>query len=324
MKTLQEHIKNHSFASVYLLTGTEAYLRNQYKNRLRDAMIDATDSMNYNYFEGKNIDASEVASLAQTMPFFADRRVILIENSGWFKSANDFADEIASLPAETTLIFVETEVDKRNRLYKAVKDHGVISEMEPQNEETLTMWVAGRLKKEGFRITRQNVSYFLEMTGTDMERIENELEKVICYAAGRNVITAEDIDAVCVPQISGRIFDMIDAIAAKNRDRALALYEDLLMLRESPTSILYLITRHFNLLFQAKELQREGQTQKDMATLMGVPPFAIKKYLASSGKFLSNELKNSLLLCMITEEQIKTGRLSDRLGVELLLVQLSE
>ena len=96
------------------------------------------------------------------------------------------------------------------------------------------------------------------------------------------------------------------------------------MLRESPMSILYLITRQFNLMLQAKELQREGQSQKDMASLMGVPPFSVRKYLSSAGKFSSNQLKNRLLLCMITEEQIKTGRISDRLGTELLLVQLSE
>ena len=100
MKTLQEHIKNHSFAPVYLLTGSEAYLRNQYKNRLRDAMISSDDTMNYTAFEGKNIDPAEVISLAETLPFFAERRVILIENSGWFKSANDFADALASFPEE--------------------------------------------------------------------------------------------------------------------------------------------------------------------------------------------------------------------------------
>ncbi|MBQ4473222.1 MAG: DNA polymerase III subunit delta [Lachnospiraceae bacterium] len=323
MKTLLNHIKNRTFARVYLLTGSEDYLRNQYKNRLRDAMIDPSDTMNYSHFEGKNIDPAEVISLAETLPFFSERRVILIENSGWFKSGGDFADALDTFPAETHLIFVETEVDKRNRLYKAVKDRGVVSEMTTQDEDTLIRWIAGRLQKNGLRISRQSAVYFLEQTGTDMERIQNELEKLICYAMGRQSVTPKDIDAICVPQVSGRIFDMVDAIAAGDADRALALYHDLLMLRESPMSILYLITRQFNLMLQAKELSREGQTQKEISSMMGVAPFVLRKSLAAAGKFSLNQLKNRLLLCMITEEQIKTGRTSDRLGTELLLVELS-
>ena len=324
MRTLQEHIKNHRFSPVYLLTGDEDYLRNQYKNRLRDAMIDPSDTMNYRLFEGKGIDPAEVISLAQTLPFFAERRVILIENSGWMKSANDFADALPTFPPETHVIFVETDVDKRNRLYKAVKERGTVSELNKQEPELLLRWIVGRLQKNNIRITQQSANYLLEQTGTDMERIQNELEKLICYAMGRQQVTPKDIDAICVPQISGHIFDLVDAIAAGNADRAISLYQELLMLRESPLSILYLITRQFNLLLQAKELQREGQSQKDMASLMGVPPFALRKYLGTSGKFSSNELKNRIVLCMITEEQIKTGRISDRLGTELLLVQLTE
>lgn len=86
MKMLIEDIKNKQFKNIYLLTGEEIYLRNQYRKRLREALLDPEDTMNYASFEGKNINPKEVIDLAETMPFFADRRVIEISDSGFAKS----------------------------------------------------------------------------------------------------------------------------------------------------------------------------------------------------------------------------------------------
>ena len=87
MKMLVEDIKNHQFKRVYLLTGEETYLRNQYKKKLRNALLPPEDTMNAASFEGKGIHPREIIDMAETMPFFADRRVILIENSGFAKNA---------------------------------------------------------------------------------------------------------------------------------------------------------------------------------------------------------------------------------------------
>lgn len=85
MQTLNQDIKNGSFRPVYLLYGDETFLVRSYKNRLKEA-IAGDDTMNFNYFEGKGLDLREIISLADTMPFFSDRRLILVEDSGCFKT----------------------------------------------------------------------------------------------------------------------------------------------------------------------------------------------------------------------------------------------
>ena len=84
MRTIDEDIKTGQFKQIYLLYGNEAYLKKQYKDKLKKAMADAEDTMNFSAFEGKDINVKEVIDLAETLPFFAERRVILIENSGFF------------------------------------------------------------------------------------------------------------------------------------------------------------------------------------------------------------------------------------------------
>ena len=99
MQKLARDIKEQDFKNVYLLTGEEDYLRKQYRDRLAGAMADVHDTMNYHYFEGKNTIPEKLIDLAETMPFLAERRVIVVENSGFFKSAQDnLEDYLKQLP----------------------------------------------------------------------------------------------------------------------------------------------------------------------------------------------------------------------------------
>lgn len=324
MKMLKEDIKNGQFKRVYLLMGEEVYLRNQYRKRLRDALIDPEDTMNAAFFEGKGINPKEVIDLAETMPFFADRRVIELRDSGFAKNAcPELADYIPEIPDSTCIILTESEVDKRSRVYKAVKKEGRVVEFKRQNERTLTSWVLQTLNKEGKNITEDTMRVFLGRTGTDMQNIERELEKLLCYTMGRAVITTADVEAVCTEQTENRIFDMIQAITEQNQRKALDLYADLLVMKEPPMRILYLITRQFNQLLLLKNLSEQGMDRSEMAKKAGIPPFALGKYQAQCRKFTSAQLLQTIQDCVDAEERVKTGRMGDQISVELLIVKYS-
>ena len=273
MQTLNQDIKEKTFKRVYLLFGDEPFLVNSYKKRLREA-IAGDDTMNYNYFEGKGPDVKEIISLADTMPFFAEHRVILVEDSGFFKNAApQLAEYLPDMPETTCMVFVESEVDKRNKLYKKVKDNGYAAELKKQDVDQLMRWAAGILAKDGKKITRQVMEYFMERTGDDMENIRMELEKLICYTMGREVITKEDVEAVGTVHVTNRIFEMVTAIVAGNTRKAMDLYEDLLTLKEPPMRIMFLIAKQFNQLLQVKELAGKGAQKGEIASKVKVPPF---------------------------------------------------
>ena len=182
MKMLMEDIKNKQFKNIYLLTGEEVYLRMQYRKKLKEALVEDGDTMNVAIFSGKGTDPKEIIDLAETMPFFAEHRVILIDDSGFTKNAcPELADYVAQIPESTCIILNEAEVDKRGKLYKAIKSKGRVVEFERQDERTLMRWVLTVLKKEGRNITEDTMKAFLGRTGADMENISKELEKLICY-----------------------------------------------------------------------------------------------------------------------------------------------
>ncbi|MBQ9765863.1 MAG: DNA polymerase III subunit delta [Lachnospiraceae bacterium] len=326
MQNLKNALKTGEWKRVYLFFGEESYLKRTYKNQVKKAIIGEEDSMNYNYFEGKEAsNEKEIMAIADTMPFFADRRLIIVENSGFFKSAvsDEFCDYIKAMPDTVVLLFVENEVDKRSKLYKAVTSAGSAIEMGRQPDNMLIDWMIKKLAHEGKNITRRDMDILLERTGNDMDNINNELDKLIAYTYGRDVITSEDIDAVCTDQINGRIFDMIDAISEKKQKRALELYGDLLQLKEPPLRILFMVARQFGKLVQAKEYIDKGFAKAQIADKLKVQAFVAGKYMTQAGKFTKRALEEALSECADTEEGIKTGSLSDKLGVELLIVKCS-
>ena len=150
MKRIDKDIESGNYQKVYLLYGDERYLKKQYKDKLRKALCAEDDNMNNHFFEGKGIPVGEVIDLAETMPFFAERKVIFLENSGFLKSGGEqLAEYVGSQNETTILIFVEAEVDKRSKLFRAIQANGCVIEFTEQDETTLKRWIAGRLGKEG-------------------------------------------------------------------------------------------------------------------------------------------------------------------------------
>lgn len=323
MRSLNEDIKTGQFKNIYLLYGEEDYLKKQYKNRLTKAMIPEGDTMNYTYYEGKGIPVPEVIDLAETMPFFSERRLIVIEDSGLFKSAApELADYLGSMPLSTCFLFVEQEVDKRGKLYKAVKSKGRIVELSRQDERTLMRWLAGMVKQEGKQIQESVLRHILSKVGTDMENLEKEMEKLFCYTLDQETITVSDVDAVCTTQISNHIFEMVDAVAKQDKKKALDYYYDLLALKEPPMRILYLLTRQFKLLLEVQELVKKGMGRKQVAERAGVHPFAAGKYMEQCRNFRKAELRAIMEKGAELEEAVKTGRLNDVMSVEVFILSV--
>ena len=324
MKSVLEDIKNQEYKQAYLFFGEEGYLKKQYRNKLLQAWNPDGDTMNESRFEGKGIDVKEVISLGETMPFFSDRRIILLENTGFFKNqCPELAEYLNNLPDYLYLLFVEDEVDKRSKMFKSVKQIGRVVDFAVQDEKTLMRWVLGIMKREGKQITQRDMEHFLSKTGTDMSNIEKELEKLLCYTMDRSVITGEDIDAVCTTQINNRIFAMVQAVAEQNQKKALDLYYDLLTLKEPPMRILFLLAKQFRQLLLVKEYAEEGIPQPVMASRLGVPSFVAKNIAVCARSYRISELRQAVTDFVDAEEAVKTGRLQDVLSVELLIVKYS-
>lgn len=294
MQTINEDIKNGTFRRVYLLYGDEDYLKLQYKNKLLRALVTEGDTMNFSRFEGKEAQVPALIDLAETMPFFAEHRVILVEDSGFFKNAApQLAEYLPDMPETTCMIFIEKEVDKRSKTYKSLKDIGRMVEFKTPDEKMLTRWVLTVLQKNGKKLTQPTMQLFLEKAGNSMGNIDRELEKLICYVGDREIIQMDDVEEICTGQTENRIFDMIHMMAEKRQKEALELYYDLLALKEPPMRILFLLVRQFNILLQVKTMVAAGMEQNQIADRAGLRSFTIRRYRLRGRAFFRTEAERS-------------------------------
>ena len=324
MKNISNDIKNGDFKHIYLLFGNESYLRIWHRNKLVNAIVPPDDNMNRSVFSGKNIDEQEIIDIGETLPFFSEKRLIFIRDSGFFKSAPEKLGEyLKNIPDYLYVVFEETEIDKRSALYRYVSKHGYASEFEKQSDSYLLTWIGRIIAGEGKKIKWPDAEYFLSRVGTDMNTISLELDKVINFIGEREIISREDIDSVTVQVLDDRIFDMIRDISSGKRQEALRNYADLMALKEPPLKILALLERQYNHLLRTFELRKKGIQAADIAKSIGVPAFAVRNYIDCMGRYTREELLYALEKCASTEQDIKTGNINDRVGIELLIIEFS-
>lgn len=154
-----------------------------------------------------------------------------------------------------------------------------------------------------------------------MENIQMELEKLISYTMGRDVVTDQDVEDICTVRVTNKIFDMVSAIVTRKTKAAMELYEDLLTLKEPPMRILFLIARQFNQILQVKELMGQGMDKGSIASRLKMQPFVVGKVMPQARSFSREQILSYVNLCVDAEEAVKTGRLNERLAVELLIAK---
>lgn len=327
MEELNKQIAENNLKQFYLLIGSEAYLKRQFRDNLAEALVNKEDTMNYNYFLGDKLDMEQVLDLGDTLPFFAEKRVIVLENTGLFysKGSDGIKERFDSFPDSTHVIFVEQKVDGRNSLSTWMKKKEAIYELNTPDAATLRAWIKQRFEKSQKQIGQEAVNYLLEHVGTDMLLLEHEIEKLVTYCYDSPQIMVDDIKEICVSQAEDKMFDMIDAIVNCNRDKALSLYHDLLALREPAMRVLSNLTNHYREMMQICLLQKQGKSNGEIADILGIRhrAFVIPKYAAQGRKYSYARLKSILDKCQETDQGIKTGKIQDVVGVELLIVEFS-
>ena len=208
-------------------------------------------------------------------------------------------------------------------LFKTVKELGRVVAYNEMTEDEIRMQVLRILKREGKQMRGSTFSYLLMKTGTDMMNISSELEKLICYTLGREEITAEDIDAVTTARIEEHVFVLTNAIAEKKQKKALDSYYEMLSLNAKPMGIISLLAGQFNRMLKVKDLRSIGMDQKQIEAKLKMKAFAVQENGRLASRFSMEELKEAIEDCVKAEEAIKTGRMSDRLSVETLIIKHS-
>mgnify|MGYP002625998176 CR=1 FL=1 len=340
MRRIDEDIKTGQFKNLYLLYGEEEYLKQQYKNKLLEALVNDGDTMNFAKYEGKAAINKGIVDLAETVPFFAkpvgedgkQYRVILIEESelgtvSASKSKNSKADAdvlldyLSEISESTIFIFVETKADKKYRLFKAANACDRACEMKMPSEADLAKWIGAKIKLADKQMKKDAWERFLMMTGDSMNNMDTELEKLISYMGDRQQITVDDVNAICIENTNVKIYELADAMAEKNARKTFDIYHEWMAARVEPRAVLGEIIKLYNRLKLIKEMDANGKSIHDIAAEIRTQDYYVKVNLGRAKRFKMSEIDGLLNEAAEYSYKINTGQLNEKMAVELLMLK---
>jgi len=317
--------------NVMLLFGEEKFLIAEEIDKIKQRVVSPhLEAVNFISFDGKNALQEEILRACSTVPLFSQKKLVVVYDAPFFESGksdsdkfgedDDFLNKLENIPVHTLLIFTASKVDKRKKIFKLIKSKGIVREFNQPSVKDKAFWIQKRVKHYNKSIDLKTAYAIAEHT-TDFYQTDNEIKKIVSYLGNKEHIEDDDLTEIFYKSLEGNIFEMMDFIGMKNPRGAVKVLNRLIEQGEMAVVILYMISKHMMDLITVKTM--EDLSFRDIESKSGLHPFVLKKALQQSKNFTLNELNRNLKLCQQLDSDIKTGKIQDVLGLELLVTKIS-
>jgi DNA polymerase III subunit delta len=305
--------------TVYLLLGDDEERKSRGVEKLRAGRaVDAYDA--------SEISPETLVSACNTFSLFGEGPFVVLKDLDAWNAAQKavIVDYLKDPSPGSDLLLLGKRLGARERLLTAVKNSGEVHTFDQPTGKALVRWLVGHAKRLDLDLPEDVAEDLANRCSNDKTRLLQETEKLALYVGG-GTATHEDVAALCPPDVQSNIFAFVDSLAAGERDRALALLEDLIGTGEPPLRLTFMIRRQFQLIARARALIERGIPRKEIASRLKVPPFVARKLEEQGGQLDEENLERALALVQDLESGLKGGSyLSDELQVEMTVLGLSE
>jgi DNA polymerase-3 subunit delta len=313
------------FRPVYLLFGPEAYLMRRAISLFKEHAI-PQEARSFNVVEcsGENADAAQILAQANTYPMMSARRLVLVTEVAELPEADlALLAEYARTPQpKTVLVLVAGELDRRGKFYRSMAESACVIECARLKGAALERWADALLARRGLRISPAARKKLVDLAGTDMISLANEIEKLILYAGQEKTIPDAALDLLVQASRLRGIFEITSAVGRKDVRGALHVLGSLLESGENPLGILGLMARHFRQVLIAQELLHEGRSPAEIGRLLQIPEFALMEFLRQVRAVDAENARNMYRRLARTDRRFKSTSSDERMVLEHLICSL--
>lgn len=330
-----KEIKKNKIAPLYLLHGTETKLAENIKKQVIEKTLTTEDrDTSLSTYDLEETSIQEVIEDAETYPFFGEKKIIIAHNPSFLKARPDksavehnldvFQNYINEPAPYTVLILIAPyeKLDERKKIIKSFKKTGKLVACQPVKEWEINKWVEDMALGLKVETDPGVVDLIVEETGTDLQMLQNELEKMAIYIGENGRITRAVAEELISHQSNTSGLKLVDAVMEKNLQKAITIYKDLEKLKEEPVALVALLSSQFRTILHAKLLRQKGYSQQQMAQQLRVHPYVIKMSLQRERNFSLQELESIMSSITETDGVIKQGKMEKSLAFEMLLYEL--
>lgn len=326
---LKQDLSAGTLGRLYVFHGEEAYLRDYYLGEMRKKLLPpGMESFNLHTLEAKGCDPKTLEQKLDCLPMMGERTMVVVSDCDLFKASAGDRDAYAALFADLAdyvcLIFVydlmEYKPDARTKLAAAIKANGAVVKFTRQEQGDLIDWVRRRFRAQDHDIDSELARYLIFLCGDLMNGLISEIGKIGAYAKLR-VVTRADIDAVATPQLDAVIFQLTDAIAGGDFDKAATILGDLLTMGEPPIKLLSVLGKHLRQLYSARLALEQHKGSAYLAELWSMrSPYPAQKLMGAAQRFDVNWCRMAVRAAAAADLVMKsTGADGEEVLIDLLL-----
>ena len=325
----------------YIFHGPEEFLRAEALGALRAQLGDpSTAGLNTAQLDGRKLTLPELVSATNAMPFLGEQRLTIVDGlltrlistkgKGAGKAHKEFIEGLTiflpTLSPTSLLVFIEEgTLDDDHPIVRIAQAHkqtmsawmfGRLSEVE------LRKWLTERAKQKGGALNPDAVEALVGAGEPDLRLLDQELEKLVTYAGARPISRA-DVQLLVHATRSVDVFAMVDALGQRNGRKAIEQFHALVEEGEPAPRLLFMITRQFRLILQAKDLSEQRAQLPEMMKALGAPRFVAEKMLNQARAFTIPQLEHIYRRLLETDQNIKTGQLEPVMAVDMLIAEVA-
>ncbi|PGW36137.1 DNA polymerase III subunit delta [Bacillus cereus] len=334
MSDIHKKIKKKQFAPLYLLYGTEAYFINETIKLITTEALEEEDrEFNVVTYDLEEAYLEDVVEDARTLPFFGDRKVILIKSPLFLTAQKEKLEQNIKILEEyigepspfSILVFVAPyeKLDERKKITKLLKKTADVVEANAMQVQDVQKWVVSRAEEAHVYIDNTAVSLLLELVGSNVTMLAKEMDKLTLYVGMGGEITSKLVTELVPKSVEQNVFALTEKVVKKDIAGAMQILDGLFTQQEEPIKLLALLVSQFRLLNQVKELQQRGYGQNQIASHIGVHPYRVKLAMNQTKFFSFEELKRVILELAEADYSMKTGKMDKKLVLELFLMRLN-
>ena len=326
--TRQEFLKKlneGSIPSVLFFEGPEEHMKQEALALLRKALLpEGFEDLNESRLTDPETDALIAAS--ETLPFMADRRLVLVRDHPAIVGRGEADDRLISylpqVPSTTVLVFYCVLPVKQKKIRNAVQKLGGIVQFSPMSDTELTTFVTRAFHDLGRECDARTADFLIFTCGSDANLLLNEIAKIASFHPDNPAVSPDDIRALATASTESSVFDLVNAVVSGDGSAAFRKLNHLLMNGEQRTMILSMLLRQFRLMQHVKIMQYEKRSSAEIASLLGMKPFAVQQYTRQAALYNGRQVKEAVALCLDTDLAVKSGELRDEGALETVMLKL--
>ncbi|MBQ9251357.1 MAG: DNA polymerase III subunit delta [Clostridia bacterium] len=310
---------------VLLFEGPEEYLKESALQALRKAILpEGLEDLNENRMTAP--ETAEIIAAAETLPFMADQRLILLRDFpaivGRGEAEEKLLEYLPHVPPTAILLFYCVQPVKQKKIKNVIAKMGGVVEFKALTDRELTGFVTNEFHALGRECDARTADFLVFTVGNDLNQLRGEIAKIAAYHPEEARINPEDVKQLATPSMESKVFDMVEAVIAGQDGKAFTILRNLLQNGEKRIMILAMLLRQFRLMQHVKIMQFEKKSNQEITAALGMSSWVAGQYMRQAGLYTGRQVKEAVNLCLETDLQIKSGLLREEGALEAVMLKL--